>query len=211
MRHSIAIVDDHILIAEALATMINGIPNFDVLYVCSSGQQLMERLKQPRNIPDLVILDVQMPVMDGFKVAEWLTANHPEIIILALSMQDNDEQIIRMIRYGAKGYLLKNIQQKDLAHALNTIVKDGIFYNPQVSKVLARDYIQKEVEKRELSEKEKELIPYLCTDSTYKEIAGTLFLSPRTVEGYANSIMEKLNVRNRIGLVLLASTKGWIK
>ena len=210
MRHNIVIVDDHILIAEALATMINTIPNFDILYVCSNGNDLIQRFKQPRNIPDLVILDVQMPGMDGYQVAEWLTANHPEIIILALSMQDDDDKIIRMIRSGAKGYLLKSIRQKDLAHALTTVVKEGIYYSPEVSKVLAKDYLKKEVTHRELSEKEKELLPHLCTDLTYKEIAASLSLSPRTVESYANSIMEKLNVHNRIGLILFASRKKWI-
>jgi DNA-binding NarL/FixJ family response regulator len=203
-------VDDHILIAEALATMINTIPNFDILYVCSTGQELMQRFKQPRNIPDLVILDVQMPGMDGYEVAEWLTANHPEILILALSMQDDDDKIIRMLRSGAKGYLLKSIRQKDLAHALVTVVKEGIYYSSEVSKVLSKDYLKKEVAQRELSEKEKELLPHLCTDLTYKEIAANLFLSPRTIESYANSIMEKLNVHNRIGLILLASKKKWI-
>ena len=112
MRHSIVIVDDHILIAQALATMIRSIPNFDILYVCSSGAEMIERFHQPKHIPDVVILDVQMPVMDGYAVAKWLTENKPEVIILALSMQDDDEKIIKMIRSGAKGYLLKSIQQK---------------------------------------------------------------------------------------------------
>lgn len=210
MRHSIVIVDDHVLIAQALATMINSIPNFDVLYVCSGGTELIERFKQPKNIPDVVILDVQMPVMDGYSVAKWLTENKPEVIVLALSMQDDDEKIIKMIRSGAKGYLLKSIQQKDLAYALNTVVKEGIFYNAKVSKALANDYIRKEVTQQELSAKEKELIPWLCTDATYKEIAASVFLSTRTVESYATNIMEKLEVRNRIGLVLTAIKKGWI-
>lgn len=210
MRYSIVIVDDHVLIAQALATMIGGIPGFDVLYVCGTGKEMIDRFKQPKNIPDLVILDVQMPVMDGYAVAEWITENHPEIISIALSMQDDDDKIIRMIRAGAKGYLLKSIQQKELALALTTLVKDGIFYSPKVSKILANDYSKKKMAERELSEKEKELLPLLCSDLTYKEIAVALFLSPRTVEGYANNIMEKLNVRNRIGLVLLASKKGWL-
>ncbi|HEY0678538.1 MAG TPA: response regulator transcription factor [Chitinophagaceae bacterium] len=210
MRHSVVVVDDHILIAEALATMINTIPNFDILYVCSNGPELIQKLKQPRNVPDLVILDAQMPGMDGYALAEWLTANHPEILILALSMQDDDDKIIRMIRSGAKGYLVKSIRQKELAHALVTVVKEGIYYSPQVSKVLAKDYLKKEVTHRELSEKEKQLLPHLCTDLTYKEIAASLSLSPRTVESYANSVMEKLNVHNRIGLILLASRKKWI-
>lgn len=210
MKHSIVIVDDHILIAEALATMINTIPDFDILYVCSSGRELMERFKQAQNVPDLVILDVQMPVMNGYEVAEWLTANHPQILILALSMQDNDEQVIRMIRSGAKGYLLKSIKQAELANALSTIVKEGIYYTSQVSKTLANDYMKKEVNRSALSEKEKELLPHFCSDATYKEIAEQLYLSPRTVEGYANTVMGKLNVRNRIALVLLAQKKGWI-
>jgi len=210
MRYSIVIVDDHVLIAQALATMISGIPNFDVLYVCGTGREMIEKFKQPKNIPDLVILDVQMPVMDGYAVAEWLTGNHPEIISIALSMQDDDEKIIKMIRAGAKGYLLKSIQQKELALALTTLIKDGIFYSAKVSKILANDYSKKQVVQRALSDKEKELLPQLCSDLTYKEIAVALFLSPRTVEGYANNIMEKLNVRNRIGLVILAAKKGWI-
>lgn len=210
MKHSIVIVDDHILIAEALATMINTIPDFDILYVCSSGRELIERFKQAQNVPDLVILDVQMPVMNGYEVAEWLTANHPQILVLALSMQDNEEQVIRMIRSGAKGYLLKSIKQAELANALTTIVKEGIYYTSQVSKMLANDYMKKEVGRTALSEKEKELLPYFCSDATYKEIAEQLYLSPRTVEGYANTMMGKLNVRNRIALVLLAQKKGWI-
>jgi len=210
MRHSIVIVDDHILIAQALSTMISSIPNFDVLYVCSGGNEMIERFGHPKNIPDVVILDVQMPVMDGYTVAKWLTEHHPEVIVLALSMQDDDEKIIKMIRSGAKGYLLKSIQQKDLAHALNTIVKDGIFYNAKVSKALANDYIKKEVTQQELSTKERELIPWLCSDATYKEIAASVFLSARTVESYATNIMEKLEVRNRVGLVLVAVKKGWI-
>ncbi|HEX7756196.1 MAG TPA: response regulator transcription factor [Niabella sp.] len=210
MRHSIVIVDDHILIAQALATMISSIPNFDILYVCSSGAEMIERFHQPKHIPDVVILDVQMPVMDGYAVAKWLTENKPEVIILALSMQDDDEKIIKMIRSGAKGYLLKSIQQKELAQALNTIVKDGIFYDAKVSKALANDYLKREVTQQELSVKERELIPWLCTEATYKEIAASVFLSTRTVESYATSIMEKLEVRNRVGLVLTAMKKGWI-
>ena len=210
MRHSIVIVDDHILIAQALATMISSIPNFDILYVCSSGAEMIERFHQPKHIPDVVILDVQMPVMDGYALAKWLTENKPEVIILALSMQDDDEKIIKMIRSGAKGYLLKSIQQKELAQALNTIVKDGIFYDAKVSKALANDYLKREVTQQELSVKERELIPWLCTEATYKEIAASVFLSTRTVESYATSIMEKLEVRNRVGLVLTAMKKGWI-
>jgi DNA-binding NarL/FixJ family response regulator len=158
----------------------------------------------------VVILDVQMPVMDGYEVAEWLTKHHPGILILALSMQDDDEKIIRMIRDGAKGYLLKSLQQKDLAHALTTVVKDGIYYSPMVSRVLGNDYLKKEVLQRELSKKEKELLPHICTGLTYKEITANLYLSPRTVESHVNSIMEKLHVRNRIGLILLALKKGWV-
>lgn len=210
MKHSIVIVDDHVLIAEALASMISAIPDFDILYVCSTGREMIERFKQPDNIPELVILDVQMPVMSGYEVAEWLSANHPQILILALSMQDNDEQVIRMIRSGAKGYLLKSIKQSELANALTTVLKEGIYYTTQVSKTLANDYMKKEAGRTALSEKEKELLPYLCSDATYKEIASQLYLSPRTVEGYANAVMGKLNVRNRIALVLLAQKKGWI-
>ena len=93
---------------------------------------------------------------------------------------------------------------------MNTIVKDGIFYDAKVSKALANDYLKREVTQQELSVKERELIPWLCTEATYKEIAASVFLSTRTVESYATSIMEKLEVRNRVGLVLTAMKKGWI-
>jgi len=107
MKYSVVIVDDHILIAKAITSIIANFSAFEVLYECENGKELQEKFKSPKNIPNIVLLDISMPVMDGFETAKWLKSNHPETLIMALSMQDDEQSLIKMIKNGAKGYLLK--------------------------------------------------------------------------------------------------------
>src|SRR4051812_10820481 len=106
MEHGVVIVDDHVLIAKAITGIIDSLPGYNVLYEAENGKVLVEKFKNRKNIPDIVLLDISMPVMDGFETAKWLKQHHPDVLIMVLSMQDDDASLIKMIKAGAKGYLL---------------------------------------------------------------------------------------------------------
>jgi DNA-binding NarL/FixJ family response regulator len=215
MHHNIVIVDDHILIAKAIASIISEDSKYNVLYEVANGKMLIDKFSTPKNIPDIVLLDISMPIMNGFETAAWLKANHPEVLILTLSMQDDDESLIKMVRAGAKGYLLKNVEPAELIMALDSLIARG-YYFPQwaASKVFSNmgvDIESAENAKLKLTDREKEFLTFVCTESTYKEIADKMYCSPRTVEGYRDALFEKLNLKTRVGLAMFAIKKGFYK
>lgn len=209
MQNTIVIVDDHLLIANALAEMIGRLNGFDVLYVCEGGKAFQEKLKSGAPVPDILLLDVNMPGMNGVEVAKWTQQHFPVIRVLALSMQDDEDKIIGMIRAGASGYLLKSINPAELENALNSLMKYGYYYTSMVTHALASGAMShREQPDMILSAREREMIKYMCTDLSYKEIANELNLSVRTIETYANNLIEKMGVRGRIGLILFAQKNG---
>ena len=128
MTQTIVIVDDHLLIAKAITSIIEKIKGFEVLYEVENGSSMIERFKIQKNIPDIVLLDISMPVMDGFETAKWLKQNHPEIKVMALTMQGDDESLIKMIKSGASGYLHKNIHPAELEKALDALATKRFYY-----------------------------------------------------------------------------------
>ncbi len=214
MQHSIAIVDDHILIAKALSGIIENFAAFKVLYECENGKILQERLLVKKNVPDIVLLDVSMPVMDGFATAQWLKEIHPGILVMALSMQDDEQSLIRMIKCGARGYLLKNVHPAELEKALHTLVKNGLYYPDwATSKIFSSiaNEDKRAVNEPAITAREKEFLQYACTELTYKEIGEKMFCSPRTVESYRDALFEKLNIKTRVALALFAVKAGLFK
>jgi DNA-binding NarL/FixJ family response regulator len=203
MKKTIAIVDDHLLIAQALAGIVNHFDNFEVLYSCDNGKCLQEKFKIHSNIPDVLLLDISMPIMNGFETALWLNENHPEVLILTLSMQNDDQSVIKMLRNGAHGYLLKNSSPFDLNNALNKIIENGFYYPDWATKVVMSNLNNKE-NTIKFSERELEFLKYTITEMTYKEIADKMCCSPRTVEGYRDSLFEKLELKTRVGLAVYA-------
>lgn len=213
MKYKIAIADDHLLIAKALSGIIDDFKNFEVLYEVENGKVLIEKMMVKKNMPDVVLLDISMPVMDGFATAQWLKQHHPQILIMALSMQDDDESLIKMIKAGAKGYLHKNAHPAELEKALEALVTKGMYYPDwATSRVFAKlaapetDMVGKNV--IALSEREKEFLQYSITEMSYKEIAEKMFCSPRTVESYRDSLFEKLDLKTRVGLAVYALKNG---
>lgn len=214
MQYSIVIADDHILIAKALTGIIENFKQYKVLYEVEHGKALIEKFNLSKNIPDIVLLDINMPIMDGYETAKWLKQHHPEILILALSMQDDDKTLIKMIKSGARGYLLKNVHPTELEKALDSLVSRGFYYPDWATNKVLMNIAQDDNNKSsslKLNEREIEFLQYAATELTYKEIAEKMFCSPRTVESYRDALFEKLELKTRVGLVVYAIKNGIIK
>ncbi|MBN8675961.1 MAG: response regulator transcription factor [Chitinophagales bacterium] len=212
----VALADDHILLRNGLAGLINGFDGYTVLVEANNGQDLINTL-DTNNLPELVLLDINMPVKDGFETALWLKQNHPDIKVLALSMYDNEPSIIKMLRNGAKGYLLKDTAPKEFKTALDAVMSKGFYYSEMVTGKLIHAVNNMDEPQQQknpfskLNEKETEFLKLACTEMTYKEIADKMFLSPRTIDGYRDALFEKLDVKTRVGLVMYAIKTGLVQ
>ena len=211
MKKTIVIVDDHLLIAKALEGIIDNFEHFQVIYVAENGQDLIDKFNSNHEIPDIILMDISMPIMDGFESVLWLKNNHPAIKVMALSMQGDDNSVIKMIKNGAKGYLLKNTHPRDLENALIRLKDDGFFYPEWASKIIFSNInsdagAEKAVR---ISEREKEFLTYTVTELSYKEIAEKMCCSPRTVESYRDQLCEKLGLKTRVGLAVFALKNGF--
>ncbi|WP_299888503.1 response regulator transcription factor [uncultured Lacinutrix sp.] len=203
--HNIVIVEDHILLSQAISVLVNSFANFNVLYLCKNGKELTTKLKTPKNIPEIVLMDVNMPIMNGIETTQYLKENYPEIKVIALSVEEDEDIIIKMLKAGAKGYLLKDVEKNILEIALNEVISNGYYHTKDVSNILINTlHEDSNNSKNKLKEREIEFIKYVCTELTYKEIADKMFLSPKTIDGYRDSLFLKLQVKNRIGLVIYA-------
>lgn len=212
MKHSIIIVDDHVLIAKALRGIIANFQDFEVWNECENGKELQDQLIAKKQIPEIVLLDISMPIMDGFETALWLKETHPNVLVMALSMQDDDESVIKMIKNGSKGYLLKNTHPANLEKALKALVNQGCYYPDwATSKVFASlgVPIKKEVVEIHITDREREFLKYSVSEMNYKEIAEKMFCSPRTVESYRDNLFEKLELKTRVGLAVYALKNGF--
>jgi DNA-binding NarL/FixJ family response regulator len=203
MKIKIGIVDDHQLFLKSLALMLQSFNNYDVVIEASNGKNLQEKIEEKKSIPEIMLIDVNMPVMDGIVTATWLKTNYPEIKLVALSQNDGERAIISMLKAGCCAYLLKDTHPDELERALNEIYTKG-FYNGDASNINFRRFLQMEKDLINMTEKEKKFLQLACSDMTYREIAVILHVSERTVEGYRESLFQKFNVQSRLGLVLEA-------
>lgn len=209
----LALVDDHTLFRKGLISLIKMVDvNYQILFEADNGLDLKEKIDKD-DLPDLIIMDVNMPDMDGFASVEWLNENYPQINILVLSMIEKEDSIIRMLKLGVKGYLSKDVEPKELGEALDAILKKGFYYTDFITGKLVHS-IQHEDKKllsekfKQISDREREFLKYACTDLTYNEIASKMFLSPKTIDGYRDALFNKLKVKNRVGLALFAVSNG---
>lgn len=212
MPAKIALVDDHALLRTGLADLVNNL-GYTVLFEADNGKDFCDKLK-PGNLPDLVLLDINMPQMDGYETALWLKKNYPEIKVLALSMYDDEKAVIRMLKNGARGYILKDTEPSELKSAIEAILTKGFYYSEMVTGRLMHSISGMDEEGHatqqllNLTEREIEFIKLACTEMTYKEIADQMHLSPRTVDGYRDALFHKLDLKTRTGLVIYAIKNG---
>lgn len=204
----IGIADDHQLFLKSLSLMLNSFGNYTVVVEALNGKDLQTKMKQKNAIPDIMLVDVNMPLMNGFETAKWLNKNYPEMKIVALSGNDEDHIIIDMIKAGCCAYLMKDTHPNELEKALTQIESKG-FYNGDASNINYRRLMKSEQEQLllNITEKEKQFLRFSCSDKTYKQIAVEMNLSERTIDGYRETLFQKLKVQSRVGLCLEAIRK----
>jgi DNA-binding NarL/FixJ family response regulator len=214
-KPSVALVDDHVLLRNGLANIISGFQTHEVLFQADNGRQCLGRLEAGL-IPSIVLLDINMPEMDGYATSLAIKQRFPGVKVLALSMYDSESSIIRMLRNGARGYILKDTDPTELQTALADVQQKGYYHSEMISSRLMR--LMNELDNPEgqltqmatLNEREIEFLKLSCTELTYKEIADKMGVSPRTVDGYRDMLFEKLPVKTRVGLVLYAIRSGFV-
>jgi DNA-binding NarL/FixJ family response regulator len=209
--YQLILIDDHAMFRKALANFVSAYDEFTVIYEAGSGKELIQYFKTGK-IPDIILLDIKMPEMDGFAVAEWLKKNYPQIKVLAISSDDDGVSISKIIRSGAKGFLSKNLEPDDLYQALKALIK-GNYYLPQshLNDMVEAMHTNKDLTASEFSfsNNEKDFLKWACTELSYKEIAEKMFVSVRTIEDYRDSLYKKLNVHSRHELAIFAVKNGY--
>jgi DNA-binding NarL/FixJ family response regulator len=209
----IGLVDDHILVREALANMVRSFDEFTVSLVADNGKEFIEKLN-PVNTPEILILDLNMPEMDGHATAHWISKNRPEIKILILTMHDA-EPLIHLIKAGVRGFLKKDIQPGELRQALQCILKNGTYCSHTITSRLF-NLMKNQGNKNSawgaviLNENEIAFLKWAASELTYKEIAQKMKISPRTIDNYRDALFLKLNVKSRVGLAMYAVKSGII-
>lgn len=211
----VALADDHVLLRRGLASLVNSFDEYTVVCEGDNGLDLQQKIKKD-DLPDLVLLDINMPKMDGFATAQWLKQTYPLVKILALSMYDNENSVIRMFKAGARGYILKDSEPPELKTALDSIMTKGYYYSELVTGKLIHtiNKLDEDADMRNLSHLNRNELQFLklaCTEMTYKEIADKMCLSPRTIDGYRDALFEKLNLKTRVGLVMYAIKNGIVQ
>lgn len=204
MKYSVVVVDDHMLLSQAIGGLVDAFDQFEVLYLCKNGQELIDQFKNKKNIPDVVLMDVNMPILNGIETTTYLKEHFPDVKVLALSIEEDETTILKMLRAGAKGYLMKDVKKAELQEALLEVIENGYFHTNTIAKILVDSLRPKEGSVANLKEREIEFIQHACTEKTYREIADIMCLSPKTIEGYRDVLFDKLNLRNRTGLVIYA-------
>ncbi|MEO6546429.1 MAG: response regulator transcription factor [Ferruginibacter sp.] len=212
MCKTVILADDHILLRNALASLINSFADFSVIDMASDGMEV-KKIIQDGCIPHIVILDLNMPNMDGYDIAKWLYKTHPEIKILILTMYDSEIALIRLLQVGVRGFLKKDIHPNELREALLSVAQNGFYYSHQTTGKLGSLFKKNNdkgtsIEKSILNDLEITFLKFASTELTYKEIAVVMNLTPRIIDNFRDSLFDKLDIKSRVGLAIYAIKNG---
>ena len=208
----IAMLDDHILLRDALASVVNTFQDCKVILLARHGKEFIEKL-QPGHLPDIVILDLNMPDLDGYETSKWLRNNYPDMYVLVLTMYDSEIALIRLLQNGVRGFLKKDIHPGELRSAIDSVIHTGYYYSYNSTGRLVNLFKNNSPKKFTpntiiLNENELAFLKFASTDMTYKEIAMQMNISPRTVDNYRDALFLKLTVKSRVGLAIYAIKCG---
>ncbi|PSL28191.1 response regulator [Chitinophaga ginsengisoli] len=209
----IAIVDDHNLFRKGLIRLINmgdSLQRYNILFEADNGNQMKEKMKLSP-FPDIILMDIDMPELDGFESVEWLQRTHGDVKVLVMTMLEKESAILRMLRMGVKGYIHKDIEVADLHAALESIAANGIYYSEAATEVMQQNLNGLNNTTVQLSEKEREFIKFAITDMTYQQIADQMNLSVKTIDGYRETLFRKLHVKTRVTLAMHAVKHGLVE
>jgi DNA-binding NarL/FixJ family response regulator len=198
----IVLVDDHRLFRSGIASLINKLPEYKILFEAGDGEELMRKLT-PKLQPDIILLDINMPKKDGIATAKWVHETYPDIKIIVLSMFEDADKVLQMVKIGVKGYILKDAEPVDFEMALKKVSEGEVYYPEFVTRHLIQSFNQ-QAERVKLNTREIEFLKLAGSELTYKEIADQMCISARTVDGYRDQLFEKLQIKSRVGLVLYA-------
>lgn len=210
----ILLADDHIVMRRGLRLLLESQPEFSVVAEASDGREAVQQAEATH--PDVVVLDIAMPNLNGIEAAERISAAQPNTAIVILSMHSDEGYVLRALKVGAKGYLLKDSAEGDLIEAIKTVHQGKTFFSQEISNMLVEDYVR-EIRTRGfedsydlLTSREREILQLLAERKSNKDIAQALHLSPYTVETHRRNLQEKLNLHSLAELILYAVRKGLI-
>lgn len=214
----IAIVDDQQLFRQGLAALINDVGELELVMEAETAKELLDKLKQTDALPDVLLMDMKLPDLNGSELNVILHKEFPAVKVIVVSMFDQERFIYRMIEAGACGYLAKNCDKQELITAITTTVKSGFYFNYSTMKAMRNAALYKSQSVRninnipiELTEREEEVLKLICIENTNAEIAEKLFLSIRTVDGHRNNLLAKTGCKNTAGLVVFAIRYGFFE
>ena len=208
----IAIADDYKIFREGLKVGLSADDSLEVMLEADNGEELLKGLEN--NSPDVIIMDLKMPIMDGMEATKEVRKKFPSIKVLVVSMYEDDKFIIHLMENGANGYLLKNAEPDEIRRSIYSVHENGYYFNDLVNKALLKKLVLKNNLKPsfnqniDLTEREQEVLKMICEEKTAAEIAKEIVLSPRSVEGIRQRLIEKIGVRNTAGLVMFAVKNG---
>ena len=215
----IALIDDHTLVRKGLVELINGIGGYRVVLQAANGRDYQQQVSGGPQV-DIAIVDLNMPVMDGYETIAWITAECPETRALALTFEANDDNVIKAMRNGARGFVLKDIEPTELKTALDQIATTGYYHTDLVHQSLMTNFDKKTGQERaqakilgQITPRELEFLKLVCgpDEPTYEQIGDRMEVHRRTVDGYREGLFEKFGIKSKTGLVLFALKWGVIK
>ena len=214
----IAIADDEQLFRAGIRFLLERVEEFEILFEAENGQELIDHLTLADKIPDIILMDLKMPVLNGVETTKIVHKQHPDIKIIALTSYGGKSFIINMIDVGASSYLLKNASPKNVIFTIQEVYKKGFYYDEQVMKMIHENLIstngkkiRSDLDKKLLSKRELEVLELICSEYTTSEIAEKLFISPRTVDGHRNNLLLKTGSKNVAGLVIYGIQKKLVE